>query len=62
MKKTLKVKDYRIVVSGRQEQGSFVPLRFDVYFNGIKVNGVLRQKTINAIEDYLHERFQTNRN
>jgi hypothetical protein len=62
MKKIIRVKEYKIVVVGRQEQGSFVPLRFDVYYRGIKVNGVLRQKTVNAIEEFLYEKYQTNRN
>lgn len=62
MKKTLRMKDYKIVVFGREEQGCFIPLRFDVYFRGIKVNGILRQKTVNVIEEFLHEKYKTNRN
>lgn len=62
IKKTLQLKEYRIVVFGRQDHDGFVPLKFDVYFNHIRINEVIRQKTVIAIEEYLSEKFKKNRN
>lgn len=57
MKKTLKIKDYKIVVFGEDRQGRFVALRFDVYYRHRKVNGILRQKTVDLLEEAINDYF-----
>lgn len=45
------------MVFGEDRQGRFVALRFDVYYRHRKVNGILRQKTVDLLEEAINDYF-----
>lgn len=58
--RTLWHNKFKIIVFCKREGAKLVPLRFDVYYEGRKVNGTLTQAQIDAIEEGLNEHFNTN--
>lgn len=59
MKKTLRWKDYKIVVFLKEDGGNLVPLKFDVYLGKMKINHRIRWSLVREIERGLYEHFNT---
>lgn len=46
-----------VVFCKRATDGLLIPLRFDIYYGGTKVNALVGEKHLKAIDAAIHEQF-----
>lgn len=55
VKKRIKHGEYKIVVECKNDKGILIPLKFDIYYSGIKINWRLTWKQIKNFEEAIYK-------